>query len=176
MMLFGRFRSTYIQMTLCATAHKSNRRLLTIHDEGKDNADMHPFFQQFISDPTISGRFLKSKQQFDMGEHASLLSNSDRLLCTYQHLRYIYKQRKKFWFRYIFQILCILLHIPAHATETNWMVHCSKLKTRSYPIVYQTILSSSYTLLIVLSSLLVLAPSPASTLTQSMLPVMAGWE
>jgi hypothetical protein len=66
MMLFGRFGP------LCATAHKSsksNRRLLTMHDENKDNADidMHPSFQQFISQPTISGRFLKSKQQIDSG-------------------------------------------------------------------------------------------------------------
>jgi hypothetical protein len=60
--------------------------------------------------------------------------------------------------------------------QTGWCIVPNKLKTRSYPLVYQTILSSSYTLLIVLSSLLVLAPSPASTLTQSMPPVMAGWE
>lgn len=61
MMLFGRFRSMG-HFVLQLISLSSQTEDLTIHDESKDNADMPPSFQQFISDPTISGRISKSEQ------------------------------------------------------------------------------------------------------------------
>lgn len=155
MRLFGRFRSLHIHTYIHTYMGHSVPQLtslssqpedfLAIHDESKDNDDTRSF-QQFISEPTtITGRIEAPIRLWwlDVGSEANPPPPTPP---------------KKM-----------------QLGQIGWCIIApNKLKTTSYPSrVSQTILSSSYTLLKAWSSLLVPAPSPASTLTQSMLPVLA---
>ena len=101
------------------------------------------------------------------------------ILCFYFQVDYYVRIRSYIWntkkkiLGYIFHMLWTLL--LAHATGTNrtCVSHETAKKTNYSCVLWTNRPCSSCTLSTVLSSLLVLAPSPASSLTQSMPPAFA---